>query len=179
VSKGSAAQVAATVVVAVLLTLGWPGWYLPARWFLAPVLVVLCAIDLRERILPDRILLPSIVVALALLAVGAAAEGEPGRILAALAGAALYAAILLVLHLVSPAGLGFGDVKLGLLLGLYLGVVGIGQVVWALLLGSFLGLLIAVPVAVRARDRRAAIPFGPALAAGTVLTLAVNGLIGG
>jgi leader peptidase (prepilin peptidase)/N-methyltransferase len=171
--------VAVTVVVAALLSLGWPGWYLPARWFLAPVLVVLCAVDLRERILPDRILLPSTAVAAGLLAIGALAEREPGCILAGVLGAALFAGILFVLHLVSPSGLGFGDVKLGVLLGLYLGVEGIGLVVWALLAGSLLGLLLAVPVAVRARSRRAAIPFGPALAAGTVLTLAVNGLIGG
>ena len=47
---------------------------------------------------------------------------EPHPVVGAI-GAAVFAGILLVLHLVSPAGLGFGDVKLGVLLGLYLGAV--------------------------------------------------------
>ncbi len=62
--------------------------------------------------------------------------------------------MLLVLHLASPSGMGFGDVKLGLLLGLYLGSVRLSLVVWGLLLGSLIGVLMAVPVALRTRDRR-------------------------
>ena len=89
-----------------------------------------------------------------------------------------FAGLLFVLHLASPAGLGFGDVKLGLLLGLYLGAVSLGLVLWGLLLGSLVGVVAALPVAVRTRDRRAGIPFGPALAAGTVLALILAGPLG-
>ena len=97
---------------------------------------------------------------------GADRRRAPRLIGAALVGAVVFAGVLLVLHLVSPAGMGFGDVKLGLLLGLYLGSIRLSLVVWGLLLGSLIGAVMAMPVAVRARDRRACIPFGPALAAG-------------
>ena len=83
----------------------------------------------------------------------------------------VFAGLLLVLHLVSPAGLGFGDVKLGLLLGLYLGAVRLSLVLWGLLLARWSASSSPCPVAVRARNRHASIPFGPALAAGTVLAL--------
>jgi leader peptidase (prepilin peptidase)/N-methyltransferase len=170
------AAAATTVVVAVALTVTAPSvWDWPSRWFLAVVLVVLSVIDLRERRLPDPIVLPSVAIAFVLLSAAALLDGSPGRIPSSLLGAALFAGVLLVLHLASPAGLGFGDVKLGLLLGLYLGSVSVALVLWGLLLGSLCGAVVAIPVAVRARDRRAGIPFGPALAAGTVLALVLAG----
>ncbi len=170
---------AVMVVVAVVLVLTAPsGWDIPARLFLAPVLVVLSVIDLRERRLPDRIVLPSIAIGFVLLSAAALLDGDPNRIATSLVGAAVFGGVLFALHLVSPAGLGFGDVKLGVLLGLYLGSVSLALVLWGLLLGSLVGAAIAVPVALHARDRHAGIPFGPALAAGTVLALALAGLLG-
>jgi leader peptidase (prepilin peptidase)/N-methyltransferase len=171
--------VAGTVVLAVLLCAAAPSaWWWPSRLLLAPVLVVLSTIDIRERRLPDRIVLPAVSAGFALLVLGALGDGEPSHITGALAGAAIFAGLLFVLHLASPAGLGFGDVKLGLLLGLYLGAVSLGLVLWGLLLGSLVGVVAALPVAVRTRDRRAGIPFGPALAAGTVLALILAGPLG-
>jgi leader peptidase (prepilin peptidase)/N-methyltransferase len=162
-------------VLAVLLAWRAPSaWYVPSRLFLAPVLVSLCVVDLRERRLPDRILLPSIPIAFGLLAVPALLDGAPRVVATAALGAVLFAGVLLVLHLASPSGMGFGDVKLGLLLGMYLGSVRLGLVLWGLLVGSLLGAAMAVPVALKARDRRAGIPFGPALCAGTVVVLLVG-----
>jgi len=167
--------VALALVLAVLLAVTAPSWwFVPSRLFLAPVLVALCVIDLRERRLPDRIVLPSVVVAFVLLAGAALLDGAPRLIGTAVLGALIFAGVLLVLHLASPAGMGFGDVKLGLLLGLYLGSVRLSLVVWGLLLGSLIGVVMAVPVALRTRDRRAGIPFGPALAAGTVIALVLG-----
>lgn len=171
--------VAGTVLLAVLLCVAAPSpWWWPSRVLLAPVLVALSVIDLRERRLPDRIVLPATAAGFALLVLGAIGDGEPEHIVGALAGAATFAGLLLVLHLASPGGMGFGDVKLGVLLGLYLGAMGLGLVVWGMLLGSLLGVVAALPVAVRTRDRRAGIPFGPALAAGNVLALLLAGPLG-
>lgn len=167
--------VALALVLAVVLAVTAPSWwFVPSRLFLAPVLVALCVIDLQERRLPDRIVLPSVAVAFVLLAGAALLDGAPRLIGTAVLGAILFAGVLLVLHLASPSGMGFGDVKLGLLLGLYLGSVRVSLVLWGLLAGSLIGVVMAVPVALRTRDRRAGIPFGPALAAGTVVALVVG-----
>ena len=167
--------VAVALVLAVVLAVTAPSWwFVPSRLFLAPVLVALCVIDLRERRLPDRIVLPSVAVAFVLLAGAALLDGAPRLIGTAVLGAIIFAGVLLALHLASPSGMGFGDVKLGLLLGLYLGSVRLSLVVWGLLLGSLVGVVMAVPVALRTRDRRAGIPFGPALAAGTVVALVLG-----
>ncbi len=77
---------------------------------------------------------------------------------------------------ISPAGLGFGDVKLLGLLGLLLGWLGWG----VLLTGVFLGLLTGAVVslgllATRRAGWRTAIPFGPPLLAGAVVALALAG----
>ena len=171
------ALVLSTVAVALALVATAPSaWYVPSRLFLAPVLVALSVIDLRERRLPDRIVLPSTVMAFVLLGGASLLDGVPRRVLWSVLGAAVFAGILFLLHLASPRGLGFGDVKLGLLLGLYLGTVNVALVLWGLLFGSLLGAIVALVMVARTRDRRVGIPFGPALSAGTVLALVLAGL---
>jgi leader peptidase (prepilin peptidase)/N-methyltransferase len=71
-----------------------------------------------------------------------------------------------------PGGMGFGDVKLAGLLGLYLGWLGWSSV----LVGTFTGFLTgglagAVLLATRRADRRTAIPFGPAMLAGALFAI--------
>ena len=84
--------------------------------------------------------------------------------------------LLLVPHLIYPRGMGFGDVKLALLMGLFLGWIYrdpfqvMALVMWALVLGSGLGVLAGVGFAL-VRGRRAEFPFGPALALGCVLAI--------
>ena len=92
----------------------WCGlsWALPAYLYLAAISVALSAIDLDVRRLPDKIVLPSYVVALVLLLLPSIAEGRWDAYLrAALTGVGLFAFYFL-LALIYPAGMGFGDVKL-------------------------------------------------------------------
>ena len=97
-----------------------------AAVFFLSVLAVLSAIDVEERRIPNRIVLPAAAVMLALqIAL------EPGRALEWTAAALGAGALLLVLARLHPAGLGLGDVKLALLLGAALG----GGVLAALALG--------------------------------------------
>ena len=157
-----------------------------SSWVVLPYLVVFAAllavsvVDVRELRIPDRIVFPSLGLALALVVVISLAEGAPRAVVNALVGAALYFVLLLVPHLVYPKGMGFGDVKLGLVMGLALGWVfldvadSISLVLWALLIGSLLGVVGGVAVAV-ARRRRGAFPFGPALAASCVVAVAFSG----
>jgi leader peptidase (prepilin peptidase)/N-methyltransferase len=128
------------------------------------VLVVLAAIDLERRIIPNRIVLPAVVLILA-----AQIALSPDRALewtAASLGAALF---LLLPLLVYPSGMGMGDVKLALLLGAGLG----WAIVPALVAGLFAAFIVALVVLVRGglAARKTALPFGPFLVLGALFAL--------
>jgi leader peptidase (prepilin peptidase)/N-methyltransferase len=82
---------------------------------------------------------------------------------------------LFLVHLIHPRGMGFGDVKLAGLLGLYLGWITLGHVPLGLFLGFFMGAAVGVALmATRRRTRRDPIPFGPFLAMGAVVAVLVG-----
>ncbi len=79
-------------------------------------------------------------------------------------------AVLYLMVLVTPNGLGLGDVKLGPLLGLYLGWLGVAPVVLGVFLGFVVQAVLAVVLlAARRVSRDSALPFGPALLAGALV----------
>jgi leader peptidase (prepilin peptidase) / N-methyltransferase len=129
--------------------------------FFCAVLVALSAIDTERRILPDKIVLPATVVVLA--AQIALAPDQALEWVAAGLGAALF---LFVALIVSPKGMGMGDVKLALLLGAGLG----RYVMVGLMIGMLAALLPAIVLFVRhgSKARTMAIPFGPFLAFGAI-----------
>lgn len=139
-------------------------------------LLVLSVIDIEHHRLPNRILFPTLAVCLPLIALVSLVEGFPSAVLGALTGAAVYYLLLLVPHLVYPPGMGYGDVKLALLLGLFLGWIhqtplrAVQMVLWALIVASALGTLIGLTASV-IRRKRGEFPFGPALAIGCVVVL--------
>ena len=155
--------VAAAGAVAALLRFGLEAEGLVAAGFVA-VLVVLTSIDLAERRLPNRIVLPAAGSALA-SQIAAGADKAAEWILASVAAAGA----LLVLALVYPGGLGLGDVKLALLLGAVLGQ----AVVPALVLAFVSVVPVAVYLLLRdgAKARSTLIPFGPFLAFGAIVVL--------
>jgi leader peptidase (prepilin peptidase)/N-methyltransferase len=149
---------------------------LPAYLYLAAVAVALALIDVDVRRLPDAIVLPSYAVGALLLlgaSIGLAHAGwwPAGRGL--LAMAALFAGYF-ALAWAYPGGMGFGDVKLAGLLGLFLGWLGWSPV----LVGTFAafalgGLVGAALLVTRRADGKTAIPFGPYMLAGALLALFV------
>lgn len=140
------------------------------------VLLLLSIVDIIEYRLPDVIVLPSLVVGVLVVALVSFGEDDPARIRIAFVGAAVTFAILLVAHLVSPRGMGFGDVKLAALLGLAVGwqattvTDAVVLVLWMLLIGFGVGSLAGVVLWI-VRRRNSPFPFGPFLALGTVLTV--------
>jgi leader peptidase (prepilin peptidase)/N-methyltransferase len=145
---------------------------------LSAVLVTVSAIDIDCFRLPDRIVLPSLALSAVIVVAGSLREGVPASILHAAVGAGVYFGILLVFHLISPGGMGFGDVKLAALMGLYLGWLAVGGVtafvlvLWALLAAAVVATVVgATMLAVQGRNRRTPIPFGPYLAFGTMLVV--------
>ena len=144
-------------------------WALPAYLVLTASLIALSAIDLEHFLLPNRILYPTDVAMIVLLAVASAGESDWGAFVrAAIAGAVAFV-IFFVIHIVSPRGMGFGDVRLSFLLGFSLGWLGWGEVAGGLFAGFLYGAVIGVVlILTKARSRKQQIPFGPFLAAGAM-----------
>jgi leader peptidase (prepilin peptidase) / N-methyltransferase len=125
-------------------------------------LVAISATDIERRIVPNRVVLPATVVVLALMLVWQPSVEWP----AAGFGAALF---LLIAALAYPRGMGMGDVKLALLLG-----VAVGRAVpVALMVGMLSALVPSALLFARhgVAARKMAIPFAPFLALGGVVAL--------
>jgi len=145
-------------------------WALPAFLVLTAALIAISAIDLEHFIIPNRIVYPVGFAGVILLAAAAAIEHDWASFERALLGAAGAFAFFFVLHVVAPRGMGFGDVRLSFVLGLFLGWLGGFQVFGGLFTGFLLGAVIgSVLIAVGSRGRKQHIPFGPFLAAGTMI----------
>lgn len=137
--------------------------------------VVLGAVDLASHRLPDRVTGPAVVVCAAALVADAAVLGTWGAVVRALLAAVAAFAVGVLAALSSPAGFGFGDVKLLGLLGLVLGWFGWGVLLTGVFLGLLTGALVSlVLLTTRRAGWRTAIPFGPPLLAGAVLVLALG-----
>lgn len=144
-------------------------WQLPAFWVFGAGLLALAVIDLEHFLLPNRIVYPLAGLSVALLALAALASGDGGALVRALLGGLVGFAALLVIHLISPRGMGFGDVKLAFVLGLFLGWLGWGEVALGLFLGFLYGGVIGTLLIVtHVRGRKDHVPFGPFLAAGAL-----------
>ncbi len=142
----------------------------------APVLVFISDIDRRTRRIPDRLSLLVLAVTAATMMLLTLRSDTASSFGNGAIGAAMLASLLGAVHLLRPDGLGLGDVKLALTLGLLLGwssqsAIGVAAMVaWTLMVASTVG-LVTVAIIVR-RDgvpaRGTAVAFGPALCAGTV-----------
>ena len=132
---------------------------------LVSVLVPVAVIDFDQRIIPNAILLPGAVAAVAILA-----ATEPSKLPEHLIAGAAAGGFLLLAVLAYPRGMGMGDVKLAAVLGLYLGrSVGPAMLV-ALLSGAVVGAAIIARKGAR-EGRKTAVPFGPFLALGGLVGL--------
>ncbi|HKE74044.1 MAG TPA: A24 family peptidase [Acidimicrobiales bacterium] len=155
--------------------LGW-GWSLPAYLALAAFVVVLTFVDLATRTLPRRMVWATGATGVGLLAGAAVAAGQPGRIVLAAAGAAVAFVLLHALHVLARGGFGYGDVRLGAVLGWYLGWQSVSLAMTGLLAGFVVGAATGVVLLAAGRaGRRTEVPFGPALAAGAFLVLLAAG----
>jgi len=129
------------------------------------VLVPLALIDLDHHLIPNRITAPAALLAIAL---GSALDpsGEPARLIAGAAAGGFF----LLAAVISPRGMGMGDVKLAGLLGLLLGSAVAPALLIALISGVIIGLIV---VARRPPDQRrgVGVPFGPFLALGGLVGL--------
>ncbi|MEU6630473.1 A24 family peptidase [Streptomyces parvus] len=146
---------------------------------LAPVAVLLAVVDRRVHRLPDVLTLPLAAAAVLLLGGAALLPGHAGSWTSGLLGGLVLGGFYLLLFLINPNGMGFGDVKLALALGVALGWYG-----WTVLfLGGFAGFLFGAAyglalVLLRRAGRRTGIPFGPFMATGALTGVLLGALAG-
>ena len=146
------------------------------------LLILMSGIDLEHMIIPDKLVIPGVVLAFAAAHFGPVGDERAlgdTFVSAALGGAlgmgmmlAIYIAAFLVYR--SNVGFGFGDVKLGLLIGL---ITGFPEVlVWFAFVGGGLIAVFLLPLGLR--GRREAIPYRPFLALGAIVTMMIGEGVG-
>jgi leader peptidase (prepilin peptidase)/N-methyltransferase len=139
-------------------------WQLLVAWVFIAALVAIAFIDYDHMIIPDKIVLPGVIIGLA-----ASIALKPDRwwvyLVAAFGGAAFCFALAM---LWPGGGMGFGDVKMALFIGAFLGSSVLVAFFLAFLLGSIVGIYL---VLVRKRSGKTKLPFGPFLALGSVVAM--------
>lgn len=159
-------------------------WHYGLTWELALVALYCCLFitllltDLEHGILPNKIVYPAMVIALAVAGLGSIFGFEPNDIVGggfrlwivgAAVGGGIGFGLLLLVALISRGGMGWGDVKLAGLIGL---VTGFPLVFLAMLLGIVVGgLTAAILLLAKLKSRKDTIPFGPFLCVTAMVTL--------
>ena len=140
------------------------------------LMAVIAIIDIRERLILNRLVFPALPLALLLatffpmgLALEKASIAPTNNLLFSLLGGAVAFFILLLPAIIKPGGMGFGDVKLAGLVGLATGFPGCLVALGLAIVSG--GLYAAVLLISRRRNRRDAIPFGPFICAGMLVAL--------
>lgn len=152
---------------------------LVAFLYLASIAVALTLIDLDTQRLPNVIVLPAYIVGILLLGASSLFAGDLDALLRmAIGGAALFVVYFLMAFLY-PGGMGFGDVKLAGVLGLFLGWLGWGPLAVGAFAPFALGGLFALGLVIARRaGRKTKIPFGPWMLAGSWIGVFAGAPIG-
>jgi leader peptidase (prepilin peptidase)/N-methyltransferase len=151
-------------------------WDLPAFILLAALAVQLSRIDIAHKLLPNMVVLPLLLAGIILLAGSAALTPAWGDLLRAVISAAILFTVYLILAIISPGGIGMGDVKLAAPLGLYLGYLGWSQLFYGGALGFVAGgLTTFVLLRLKPKETLSEVAYGPSmLAAGICVILSLQ-----
>ncbi|MGH9181603.1 MAG: prepilin peptidase, partial [Acidimicrobiales bacterium] len=173
-----AASLATAAVFAVLAARFGADAALPGFLVLAAGLVAISAIDLRLLLVPNHVLYPTLFAMAALLTVAAAVDDRWSDLGRAAAGGLLGFAVMFLIHLINPSGLGFGDVRLAGLLGGAMAWLSLGRVMLGLFLGFLGAALVGAVLVVAGRKRGTdSLPLGPFLVAGALVAIVAGGPI--
>ncbi|MGC0236945.1 prepilin peptidase [Arthrobacter sp. SD76] len=137
---------------------------LPAFIFLAVLGVQLARIDVAHHLLPNPLVLTLLTGGLLLFLLSALSAQQTNDLLRGVLGAVILFAGYLILGLISPGGIGMGDVKLAAPVGLYLGYLGWSQLLYGGLLGFILNGIGTVLILSRKGPKKATeVAHGPAM----------------
>jgi leader peptidase (prepilin peptidase)/N-methyltransferase len=143
------------------------------------VILVIIFIDWEHQLILNRVTYPGAVIALVILAVASVFSNAgilanlkfvpSAAILSGLIGGAVGFLFFFIVAIISPRGMGMGDVKLAALIGL---VTGFPFVIISLLIGIIIGGIVAVILLVfKLKGRKDAIPYGTFLGIGPIIVL--------
>lgn len=142
-------------------------------WIIASVLIVIFVYDLRFYLIPNVVLYPAILLAFVWRVVESLpllSDGLSAPIFLAVMAAFIASAFFFVIYAASGGrAMGFGDVKLAILMGLFLGW---PDIIVALFMSFGLGALFGIALILSGKKEwRSAVPFGPFLITGTFFAL--------
>jgi leader peptidase (prepilin peptidase)/N-methyltransferase len=160
-----------TAALVVATALVWRGevWVIVMLGGLMALMPAISIIDIRHKKIPNRITYPAFAVFAVMVVVAWLFDGGP-ELVPGLLGMLLYGGGLFLLAILSR-GMGMGDAKLGFVIGLVLGSLGlrfVGVAAGAAIVSGGVGGLVALAIG---RSRKSTIPFGPYMAAGTVVAV--------
>lgn len=168
----SARYPAGELLTAVLFVL--VAWADGVSWLLVPhllfvsALILVSEVDLEVRLIPDVVILPVAALGLPLMIAFGGGPWWQWPLAGALAGGGLFLISEVYYRVRHVEGMGMGDVKLALCMGVYLGA----SVIPGLFIGFVSGAVVGVVMlATKKGDGKTAVPFGPFLAAGAIVAL--------
>jgi leader peptidase (prepilin peptidase)/N-methyltransferase len=157
----------AAVFVAILLRYSDDGIEIALGACLAATLATITLTDLEHRVIPNKVLIVA-----ALVAVGLLVAGDRDALAEHAIAAAIAFAVMFLIAIVYPRGMGMGDVKLAGVMGLYLGKAVAPALLIGFAAGALFGLALIASRGVEARKQ--AVPFGPFLALGGLVAIFVG-----
>jgi leader peptidase (prepilin peptidase)/N-methyltransferase len=147
-------------------------WDVPALLIFVAGLLALASIDLERLILPKSIVYSTLVLLIASLVLDAGVSDQWHRLLIAGLCAAGWFVVFFSLNFIGPRYLGFGDVRLSLVLGVALGWLGIRYVILGFFSANLIGAILGVAlIAMKKMSRDQPIPFGVFLSLGAALAI--------
>ena len=139
---------------------------------LTSALVAQSIVDAATHRLSRRITMSTILFGGPLLVIAAIVADDPGRLVVSFACTVLLFVVFLLLWVLSRGGIGGGDVRLAIVMGMYLGWLGVSYVLVAVIVASVCGGIVALLLLVSRRATRTTrLAFGPYLALGTLVSI--------
>lgn len=136
------------------------------------VSIALAFIDAEKMILPNVLTFQTYVVVPILFTISCFFSSNWGALLSALITAVVFCLVYFTIFMVKPGYLGFGDVKLSLIVGFILGFFGIGVSIFGFFAPFLLAMFYVIPILfLKKKGKKSQIPFGPWIILGTWFSL--------
>lgn len=164
--KAVVACLVAGAAIGAVVGLDWPLLYLVP---LVPLGVALAVIDWRTRLLPTKLIAPAYVGLVALVLVVTAITRDRDDLVRAGLGWLIAGGLYLLLWVVYPRGMGYGDVRLSGVLGIALGHLGWSELIVGIYGGFLLGGVLGGVLSLLSKVDRKGYPFGPFMLLGALV----------